>query len=193
MITSRTAAVYLALAAAVGAGIDCALAAKGKVRGLYPDMRTVVPRHLQLVHSRHRDILRFSNGIANAGAGPWAIGPFFDLTVEPPVTRAMKDPRQRRRGPARREPATSVPSRAQSLAHRRRRALRDSRRDPFGTGCGWELVKDHFFLDRLVRPRRQLTDLGARVLGLQSKLSRGVGGLGRPIPPRIAGPRPRPH
>ena len=91
MITSRTAAVYLALAAAVGAGIDCALAAKGKVRGLYPDMRTVVPRHLQLVHSKQRDILRFSNGIANTGAGPWAIGPFFDLTVEPPVTRAIQE------------------------------------------------------------------------------------------------------
>lgn len=91
MIPCKTAAAYLALAAAVGGGMDCVLAATGEAGGLYPDMRTVVPRHLQLVHSNGRDILRFSNGIANTGAGPWAIRPFFDLTVEPPVTRAIQE------------------------------------------------------------------------------------------------------
>jgi hypothetical protein len=41
----------------------------------YPDMRTVVPTHLQLVNEQQRETLRFSNGIANTGAGPWALRP----------------------------------------------------------------------------------------------------------------------
>lgn len=50
--------------------------------GLYPDLRAVVPQHLQIVNSQQRDILRFSNGIANTGAGPWAMRP------EPPPSDA---------------------------------------------------------------------------------------------------------
>jgi Lysyl oxidase len=50
--------------------------------GLYPDFRTVVPTQLQLVHSQQREILRFSNGIANTGAGPWAMRP------DPPISQA---------------------------------------------------------------------------------------------------------
>lgn len=42
---------------------------------LYPDLQTVVPLHLQVVNSQQRDILRFSNGIANTGAGPLALRP----------------------------------------------------------------------------------------------------------------------
>jgi hypothetical protein len=41
----------------------------------YPDMRTVVPTHLQLVNEHQLETLRFSNGIANTGAGPWALRP----------------------------------------------------------------------------------------------------------------------
>lgn len=43
--------------------------------GLLPDMQTVVPAHLNLVNEHQRDLLRFSNGIANTGAGPWALRP----------------------------------------------------------------------------------------------------------------------
>jgi hypothetical protein len=43
--------------------------------GLLPDIRTVVPAHLNLVNDQQREILRFSNGIANTGAGPWALRP----------------------------------------------------------------------------------------------------------------------
>ncbi len=49
--------------------------------GLYPDIRTVVPEKLQLVHEHQRDILRFSNGIANTGEGPWALRPDFQGSV----------------------------------------------------------------------------------------------------------------
>jgi Lysyl oxidase len=52
---------------------------------LLPDLRTVVPLHLQLVHQQQRDILRFSNGIANTGAGPWALRP------DPPVEEATTE------------------------------------------------------------------------------------------------------
>lgn len=49
---------------------------------LYPDLRTVVPQHLNLVNEQKRDLLRFSNGIANTGGGPWAMRP------DPPVDQA---------------------------------------------------------------------------------------------------------
>ncbi len=51
--------------------------------GLLPDMRTVVPTHLQLVNAGQQEILRFSNGIANTGAGPWALRP------DPPISNAV--------------------------------------------------------------------------------------------------------
>ena len=43
--------------------------------GLLPDLRTVVPAHLQLVNQQQHDYLRFSNGVANTGAGPLALRP----------------------------------------------------------------------------------------------------------------------
>ena len=51
--------------------------------GLYPDMRAVVPAHLQLVNQQQRETLRFANGIANTGAGPWALRP------DPPPSDAV--------------------------------------------------------------------------------------------------------
>jgi hypothetical protein len=48
----------------------------------YPDLQTVVPLQLQLVNQQQRDELRFSNGIANTGGGPWALRP------EPPPAQA---------------------------------------------------------------------------------------------------------
>jgi hypothetical protein len=43
--------------------------------GLLPDLQTVVPTHVQVVHQQGKDILRFSNGIANTGDGDWALKP----------------------------------------------------------------------------------------------------------------------
>lgn len=42
-----------------------------------PDLRTVVPLHLQIVNKQQREILRFSNGVANTGTGPWRMRPRF--------------------------------------------------------------------------------------------------------------------
>lgn len=63
--------VFLTLAA------DNAEAAKKSVDGLFPDLRTVVPQQLQLVNSHQRELLRFSNGVANTGDGPWQMRPVF--------------------------------------------------------------------------------------------------------------------
>jgi hypothetical protein len=43
--------------------------------GLYPDLRTVIPTHLGIQNQQQREILRFSNGIANTGPGPWRMRP----------------------------------------------------------------------------------------------------------------------
>jgi hypothetical protein len=51
--------------------------------GLLPDLRTVVPAHLQLVNEHQQETLRFSNGIANTGPGPWALRP------DPPLSDAV--------------------------------------------------------------------------------------------------------
>ena len=48
-------------------------------QGLFPDLRTVVPQHLQIVNSHQRETLRFSNGIANTGEGPWRMRPVFPV------------------------------------------------------------------------------------------------------------------
>jgi Lysyl oxidase len=50
--------------------------------GLLPDLQTVVPLHLQLVNEQQKELLRFSNGIANTGVGPLAMRP------DPPVAEA---------------------------------------------------------------------------------------------------------
>jgi hypothetical protein len=68
--------------------VAAALAGRGGGGGttdltaLYPDMRTVVPQHLNLVNQQQNEFLRFSNGIANTGGGPWAMRP------DPPLAQA---------------------------------------------------------------------------------------------------------
>jgi len=44
---------------------------------LKPDLRTIVPTQIQLVNDHQREMLRFSNGIANTGIGFWQMRPEF--------------------------------------------------------------------------------------------------------------------
>ena len=67
--------VVLALAIILGTSAVAAGRRPAAGAGLLPDLRTVVPTHLNLVNEHQTDILRFSNGIANTGAGPWALRP----------------------------------------------------------------------------------------------------------------------
>ncbi len=56
----------------------------GLTQAKYPDLRTVVPTQLNLVNEHGREILRFSNGIANLGDGPMRLKPEFPLSpLEP--------------------------------------------------------------------------------------------------------------
>lgn len=54
--------------------------------GKLPDIQTVVPQHLNLVNEHQREVLRFSNLIANTGDGPWRLRPEFPLTGSDPAT-----------------------------------------------------------------------------------------------------------
>jgi hypothetical protein len=80
--------ILLLSAIALGALGTAAIVMAGKPAptgtGLLPDLRTVVPAHLQLVNAHQRETLRFANGIANTGAGPWALRP------EPPPAEAVE-------------------------------------------------------------------------------------------------------
>lgn len=66
----------MALVLVGGAGsASSAPAGKPTSQGLLPDMRTVVPLHLGIQNQQQREYLRFSNGIANTGPGPWQVRP----------------------------------------------------------------------------------------------------------------------
>ncbi|MFP5319843.1 MAG: lysyl oxidase family protein [Acidimicrobiia bacterium] len=67
----RAAVLLLALLPAVA----LAQPARSTSVGLLPDIRTVVPKQLQIVDAHQREFLRFSNGIANTGAGHWRMRP----------------------------------------------------------------------------------------------------------------------
>jgi hypothetical protein len=49
---------------------------------LLPDLMTVVPKHLQIQNSQQQELLRFSNGLANIGDGPWWLEPDFPDDTE---------------------------------------------------------------------------------------------------------------
>ncbi len=72
------------LAAALMLGGSSLEAGGGKIPAAakLPDIRTVVPSHLQIVNpgtGEKRELLRFSNGVANLGDGPWRMRPGFPL------------------------------------------------------------------------------------------------------------------
>ena len=43
--------------------------------GLLPDIQTIVPKQVQIVNAHQRELLRFSNGIVNTGAGHFRLRP----------------------------------------------------------------------------------------------------------------------
>lgn len=73
-------ALWLALAGPAAAqGGNCSPLPAG---AHLPDLQTVVPQHLNLVNQQQREILRFSNAIANTGAGTLELHP---LSTDPKV------------------------------------------------------------------------------------------------------------
>jgi hypothetical protein len=51
---------------------------------LLPDLQTVVPQHLQLVNNHQKEVLRFSNGVANTGEGVWQMVPVIPADKNTP-------------------------------------------------------------------------------------------------------------
>jgi hypothetical protein len=90
----RTVSLFAVMVAGALVIVAAALAGNGGGGGgggadltpYYPDLRTVVPQHLNFVNQQGRELLRFSNGIANTGAGPWALRPEHQLGLEPTTT-----------------------------------------------------------------------------------------------------------
>jgi len=59
---------------------------------LYPDLQTVVPRHLVIQNQQQREYLRFANGIANTGAGGLQLRPDPPpRTVDTLITTAVQE------------------------------------------------------------------------------------------------------
>jgi Lysyl oxidase len=76
---------------ALAIGGTMALAGKPAAdTSLYPDLRAVVPDHLNLVNQQQHEYLRFSNGIANTGPGPWALRPDPPIGTAP-ITNAIQE------------------------------------------------------------------------------------------------------
>src|SRR5215213_8525024 len=71
-------------AAPAPCGTPAEVAAAG---GKLPDIQTVIPQQLNLVNEHQREILRFSNLIANTGFGPWRLRPEFPLNGNDPLAR----------------------------------------------------------------------------------------------------------
>lgn len=63
--------------------------------GLLPDLATLIPQQLQVVNPDaglgKREVLRFSNGIANIGDGPWRMRPEFPLDDVTQPQRAIQE------------------------------------------------------------------------------------------------------
>ena len=63
------------LLAALFLAAPLSLPAQGAPSGLLPDIQTIVPKQVQIVNAHQRELLRFSNGIANTGAGHFRLRP----------------------------------------------------------------------------------------------------------------------
>lgn len=85
MVVRMTGMAVLGLSLAICPGLSEANSGKAKKKercvvpddALLPDLWTVVPKHLQLHNKQKREILRFTNGIANLGPGLWFLEPLF--------------------------------------------------------------------------------------------------------------------
>jgi len=90
----RRLSLFVLTAAAVALGV-AAVSQGGKTpappAGLLPDLQTVVPLHLQLVNQQQKEFLRFSNGIANTGAGTLAMRPDPPIASATTTTTAMQE------------------------------------------------------------------------------------------------------
>lgn len=65
------------LVAALVSAVSLPAAATAATTGLLPDLRTVIPTQMQVVNAHQREVLRFTNGVANTGKGHLRVRPQF--------------------------------------------------------------------------------------------------------------------
>ena len=63
------------LLAALGLAAPLSHPAQSVPTGLMPDIQTIVPKQVQIVNSHQQELLRFSNGLVNTGAGHFRLRP----------------------------------------------------------------------------------------------------------------------
>ena len=63
------------LLAALFLAAPLSVPAQSASSGLLPDIQTIVPKQVQIVNAQQRELLRFSNGIVNTGAGHFRLRP----------------------------------------------------------------------------------------------------------------------
>lgn len=68
--------------------------------GLEPDLKPIVPHHLQIQPTGDRTFLRLTNGIANLSGGPWHLHPENQVGDEGGTTTAYQDIWDRTAGPS---------------------------------------------------------------------------------------------
>jgi len=172
-------------------------------------LRTVVPAHLNLVNQQQNECLRFSNGIANTGGGPWAMRPENELGVNPTTTAIQEIRSSNAQYKCGEQPSPPIPATRSSRSRRSRsssttrrtttgippmsRAFEVRKGSPDRTGRRLELDQDRLLPSRPLPARRQRSNERKDVLGLLHELSGRLGGLGRPVPPVDRRPAGRPH
>lgn len=82
---------YVAEMTAIGSDTDSEEGHHNCSEGEVPDMYTVIPTQIQIVNEHQREILRFTNGIANLGYGPWRMRPEFPTTDPSQPQKAIQE------------------------------------------------------------------------------------------------------
>ena len=82
---------YVAEMTTIGSDTDSEERRHGRSEGQVPDMYTVIPQQIQLINKQGREIIRFTNGIANLGYGPWRVRPEFPATDPSQPQKAIQE------------------------------------------------------------------------------------------------------
>jgi hypothetical protein len=179
---SRPTVVQLAALGSVICSLALSQTALAQTAGLYPDLQTVVPRHLGIQNAAQREYLRFSNGIANTGPGDLRVRPEPPFGTPTPFTSAVQEVLDADGNVVSEHQAGQFAyHEAHNHWHIGDVALFEVRkaRDK-GTG---PVDQDLLLPDRLVQARGQLKHQRSHLLGLRHELPGHLARMGRPVPP----------
>ena len=165
--------------------------------GPYPDLRAANPHHFTVQNNQQREFLRFSNMVANTGAGDLILRPEHDTVAN--VTTGYQEI-ENAAGAIIDDQAVSefVFHPAHNHWHLTAVALFEIRKAPTtgaaaaGATSRRPVGQDDLLPDRRHQARRPVQDARTALLGLLPRRAPGhLGRLGRPVPPRDRGPGAR--